>query len=184
MIKPLCATLLLLCSTTSDNWDFQYSNNKEFIQGITNCTVQFNAYIPPQYRSIIVISVAQAVHESDWGNSRFAKQGNNFYGIIETNPDNPHIKAKDKPIMLKVYKNKCGSVVDYISLLNNGTNFNEYRNVRLKHENLQIVNLDELIETLHTFAIDKKYVYKIKTTVNFLLKKYPDIFLDMKGLKV
>ena len=158
MIKTLCATLLLLCSTTSDNWDFQYSNNKEFIQGITNCTVQFNAYIPPQYRSIIVISVAQAVHESDWGNSRFAKQGNNFYGIIETNPDNPHIKAKDKPIMLKVYKNKCGSVVDYISLLNNGTNFNEYRNVRLKHENLQIVNLDELIETLHTFAIDKKYV--------------------------
>ena len=46
------------------------------------------------------------------------------------------------------------------------------------------INLDELIDTLHTFAIDPKYVNKIKTTVKFLLNKYPDIFLDMKGLKV
>ena len=46
------------------------------------------------------------------------------------------------------------------------------------------INLDELIDTLHTFAIDPKYVNKIKTTVKFLLNKYPDIFLDKKGLKV
>ena len=184
MIKTLCATLLLLCSSTLDNWDFSYSNNKEFIQGVTDCTIKFNSYIPPQNRSVIVISVAQAIHESDWGNSRFAIQGNNFYGMIETDSSKPHIKANQSPVMLKKYDKKCGSVVDYISLLNNGTDFVEYRKIRFKHQTTEKIDLNELIDTLHTFALDPKYVNKIKTTVKFLLNKYPDIFLDMKGLKV
>ena len=184
MIKTLCATLLLLCSSTLDNWDFSYSNNKEFIQGVTDCTIKFNSYIPPQNRSVIVISVAQAIHESDWGNSRFAIQGNNFYGMIETYSSKPHIKANQSPVMLKKYDKKCGSVVDYISLLNNGTDFVEYRKIRFKHQTTEKIDLNELIDTLHTFALDPKYVNKIKTTVKFLLNKYPDIFLDKKGLKV
>ena len=86
--------------------------------------------------------------------------------------------------MLKKYDKKCGSVVDYISLLNNGTDFVEYRKIRFKHQTTEKIDLNELIDTLHTFALDPKYVNKIKTTVKFLLNKYPDIFLDMKGLKV
>ena len=71
MIKSICATLLL-CSLFSYNFDFKYSNKDEFVRGITECTVHFNTAIPPQYRAVVVISVAQAILESNWGESRFA----------------------------------------------------------------------------------------------------------------
>ena len=78
--------------------------------------------------------------------------------------------------MLKKYERKCGSVADYITLLNRGTEFKEYRELRNKQTVLQELNLDELIDSLHTFAIDKNYTKKIKKTVRYLLKQYPDIF--------
>ena len=183
MIKSICATLLL-CSFFNYNFDFKYSNKDEFVKGITECTVHFNSAIPPQYRAVVVISVAQAILESNWGESRFAKLGNNFYGMIQTDKTEPHIKALDSDILLKRYGRKCESVADYITLLNIGTDFVEYRKVRDKETVLQEVDLDEIINTLHTFAIDKEYTNKIKKTVDYLLREYPDIFLIVRGQNV
>ena len=183
MIKSICATLLL-CSLSSYNFDFKYSNKDEFVKGITECTVHFNTAIPPQYRAVVVISVAQAILESNWGESRFAKLGNNFYGMIQTDKTEPHIKALDSDILLKRYGRKCESVADYITLLNIGRDFVEYRNVRDKETVTREIDLDEIINTLHTFAIDKEYTKKIKKTVDYLLREYPEIFLIVKGQDV
>ena len=183
MIKSICATLLL-CSLSSYNFDFKYSNKDEFVRGITECTVHFNSAIPPQYRAVVVISVAQAILESNWGESRFAKLGNNFYGMIQTDKTEPHIKALDSDILLKRYGRKCESVADYITLLNIGRDFVEYRNVRDKETVTREIDLDEIINTLHTFAIDKEYTKKIKKTVDYLLREYPEIFLIVKGQDV
>ena len=183
MIKSICATLLL-CSLSSYNFDFKYSNKDEFVKGITECTVHFNTAIPPQYRAVVVISVAQAILESNWGESRFAKLGNNFYGMIQTDKTEPHIKALDSDILLKRYGRKCESVADYITLLNIGRDFVEYRNVRDKETVTREVDLDEIINTLHTFAVDKEYTKKIKKTVDYLLREYPEIFLIVKGQDV
>ena len=183
MIKSICATLLL-CSLSSYNFDFKYSNKDEFVKGITECTVHFNSAIPPQYRAVVVISVAQAILESNWGESRFARLGNNFYGMIQTDKTEPHIKALDSDILLKKYGRKCESVADYITLLNIGRDFVEYRNVRDKETVTREVDLDEIINTLHTFAVDKEYTKKIKKTVNYLLREYPEIFLIVKGQNV
>ena len=183
MIKSICATLLL-CSLSSYNFDFKYSNKDEFVRGITECTVHFNSAIPPQYRAVVVISVAQAILESNWGESRFARLGNNFYGMIQTDKTEPHIKALDSDILLKKYGRKCESVADYITLLNIGRDFVEYRNVRDKETVTREVDLDEIINTLHTFAIDKEYTNKIKKTVDYLLREYPEIFLIVKGQDV
>ena len=180
MIKSICATLLL-CSLSSYNFDFKYSNKDEFVKGITECTVHFNTAIPPQYRAVVVISVAQAILESNWGESRFAKLGNNFYGMIQTDKTEPHIKALDSDILLKRYGRKCESVADYITLLNIGRDFVEYRNVRDKETVTREIDLDEIINTLHTFAVDKEYTKKIKKTVDYLLREYPEIFLIVKG---
>ena len=183
MIKSICATLLL-CSLSSYNFDFKYSNKDEFVKGITECTVHFNSAIPPQYRAVVVISVAQAILESNWGESRFAREANNFYGMIQTDKTEPHIKALDSDILLKRYGRKCESVADYITLLNIGRDFVEYRNVRDKETVTREVDLDEIINTLHTFAIDKEYTKKIKKTVDYLLREYPEIFLIVKGQDV
>ena len=128
-----------MCSLFSYNFDFKYSNKDEFVRGITECTVHFNTAIPPQFRAVVVISVAQAALESSWGESRFARQGNNFYGLIETDPSKPHMKALHNDVMLKKYNRKCESVADYITLLNVGTDFEEYRKVRNKETVLQEV---------------------------------------------
>ena len=48
----------MLCSLSSYNFDFKYSNKDEFVRGITECTVHFNTAIPPQYRAIVIVSVA------------------------------------------------------------------------------------------------------------------------------
>ena len=60
MIKSICATLLL-CSFLNYDFDFKYTNKDEFVKGIIECTVHFNTAIPPSYRAVVVISVAQAI---------------------------------------------------------------------------------------------------------------------------
>ena len=180
MIKSICATLLL-CSFLNYDFDFKYKNKDEFVKGIIECTVHFNTAIPPSYRAVVVISVAQAILESNWGLSRFALEGNNFYGLIETDKTQPHMKALNSNIMIKKYNRKCESVADYITLLNSGSDFEEYRNERKQTTIKGDVNLDKLIDTLHTFAIDKEYTNKIKKTVDYLLREYPDMFFIVRG---
>jgi len=115
IISGFCATLLLICQSVLNDLDFKYDNQDEFVTGIIQCTQSFNAVVPPQHRLVIVISVAQAALESDWGKSRFAQLGNNFYGIIETDLEKPHLTALGNPdIHLKVYDKKCYSVADYL----------------------------------------------------------------------
>ena len=176
-MKSLCLTLFLFCQTTLTEFDFDYSNNTEFVNGIIECTQLSNTYIPPHSRSIIIISVAQAALESDWGKSRFAQEGNNFYGIIETDPTSKHLKALGNPsIMIRVYDKKCESVADYINLLNTHHLFKDYQELRVKQYVSGKVNVMALIETLKGYAVDPAYVPKLKATVGYLLKEYPVLF--------
>ena len=178
MFKELCATLLVICNPLLNGFDFNYNINPRdnFVQGIAECTVLNNAFIPPTERVVVAISVAQAILESDWGRSRFAKEANNFYGIIETDETEPHIKSLNSDIMLKVYGNKCESVSDYIALLNNSSAFKEYRDLRVKQYMSDNVNIFELIETLDNYAVDPEYTKKLLAVTLGLFEKYPQIF--------
>ena len=71
-MKHICATLLLLCSSP-----FSETENA-FIQEVKECALQVNADIQPYDRIPINLVIAQAIHESDWGKSRFAVEGNNL----------------------------------------------------------------------------------------------------------
>ena len=178
MFKELCATLLVICNPLLNGFDFNYEINPRdhFVQGVAECTVLNNAFIPPTERVVVAISVAQAILESDWGRSRFAKEANNFYGIIETDETEPHIKSLNSDIMLKVYGNKCESVSDYIALLNNSSAFKEYRDLRVKQYMSDNVNIFELIETLENYAVDPEYTKKLLAVTLGLFEKYPQIF--------
>ena len=178
MFKELCATLLVICNPLLNGFDFNYEINPRdhFVQGVAECTVLNNAFIPPTERVVVAISVAQAILESDWGRSRFAKEANNFYGIIETDETEPHIKSLNSDIMLKVYGNKCESVSDYIALLNNSSAFKEYRELRVKQYMSDDVNIFELIETLDNYAVDPEYTKKLLAVTLGLFEKYPQIF--------
>ena len=88
----ICATLLLLCHTPSDYLDYDYQ--KKFTQEIINCALNYNSSIYPYHRIPITLVQAQAIQESDWGRSRFATEGNNFFGMKEFDLTEPHMKAK------------------------------------------------------------------------------------------
>ena len=77
----ICATLLLLCRSPSDYLDYDYQ--KKFTQEITDCALNYNSSIYPYHRIPITLVQAQAIKESNWGRSRFATEGNNFFGMKE-----------------------------------------------------------------------------------------------------
>ena len=178
MLKELCATLLVLCNPILSGFDFDYAKNDrdQFVQGIAECTIKYNTGINPFERAIVVISVAQAIIESDWGESRFAREANNFYGIIQTDRTEPHIKSLRGKVLLKVYGNRCESAGDYIELLNSSSYFREYRSIRAKQVITEEVDIFAVIESLDSYAIDPKYTRKVKDIVNSLLEDYPLIF--------
>ena len=178
MFKELCATLFLLCNPMINGFDFNYEMNPrdQFVQGITECTVLNNAFIPPPERVVVAISVAQAILESDWGRSRFATEANNFYGIIETDKTEPHIKSLNSNIMLKMYGNKCESVSDYIELLNTSSAFKEYRELRVRQYMSDNVDVFQIIETLKNYAVDPEYTKKLLSVTLGLFEKYPKLF--------
>ena len=176
-MKSLCLTLFLFCQTTFNNFDFTYSTKEEFIQGIADCTVLSNTFIPPPQRVIILISVGQAALESNWGNSRFAREGNNFYGVIETDPTSKHLKALGDPkIMIRVYEKNCESVADYIRILNSHPNFKEYQDLLVTQYISGNVDPLSVVKTLHSYAVDPYYVEKLIKMMSSLLKEYPHLF--------
>ena len=178
MFKELCATLFLLCNPLLNGFTFNYDGNPQdqFVQGIAECTVLNNAVIEPRYRVVVAISVAQAILESDWGRSRFAVEGNNYYGIIETDDTEPHMKSKNSNVLLKKYGNRCESVADYIALLNASSAFVEYRQLRLQQYITDNVDVFQIIETLENYAIDPEYTKKLLAVTLGLFEKYPEIF--------
>tara|TARA_R110000751_G_scaffold64533_1_gene132555 strand:+ start:89 stop:670 length:582 start_codon:yes stop_codon:yes gene_type:complete len=178
MFKELCATLFLLCNPMLNGFDFNYSINPrdQFVQGIAECTILNNAVIEPYYRVIVVISVAQAILESDWGRSRFALEANNYYGIIQTDETEPHIKSLNSDVMLKIYGNKCESVSDYVALLNTSSAFKEYREIRLKQYIDDNVDVRAVVKSLKNYAVDPEYTKKLLMVTLGLFEKYPHIF--------
>jgi len=176
MLKELCATLLVLCNPILSGFDFDYENKDQFLQGIVECTIKYNTDINPFERAIVIVSVAQAIIESDWGMSRFARKANNFYGIIQTDRTEPYIKSLRGETILKVYGNKCESVGDYIELLNNSEYFQEYRNIRMKQVITGEVDIFIVVNSLDSYAIDPRYTIKLKGVVLSLLEDYSEIF--------
>jgi uncharacterized FlgJ-related protein len=178
MFKELCATLFLLCNPLLNGFDFNYDINPrdQFVQGIAECTILNNAFIPPNERVIVAISVAQAILESDWGRSRFATEANNFYGIIQVDRTEPHIKSLNSNVLLKVYGNKCESVADYIDLLNSSSAFEEYRDIRIKQYMTDNVDVRDVVKSLKNYAVDPEYTKKLLMVTLGLFEKYPHIF--------
>ena len=170
-MKEICATLMLMCSPFIQNFSFEYGEREEFVYGIAECTIFINEYWEGPERLPVLLSVAQAALESNWGESRFAKEAKNYYGIRQTDLGEPHILSKNG-IALRKYDSRCMSVEDYISLLNTSHHYKLYRQTRLDQYVVDQVNIDELIDTLTVYAEDPEYKNKLKTLYKSINKKY------------
>ena len=169
-MHSLCANFLILCSVV--NFNFTYETQEEFVTGIRNCTLQANTFMEPYERIPVNLSIAQAVLESGYGTSRFAKLGKNYYGIRETDETEPHIKSLHPDAlnkMLRRYEHGCESTLDYVTLLTTDSRYEEFQYLLMEQWFTDDYDLHALAEALaKPYALDKNYTNKLKTVLGEL----------------
>jgi len=138
----LVISLLLLPTTTLGNAIkkvdvFTVQNNEDFVLKIFSCVktlyTEFPNTYPLEKQVPFDLIVAMAAYESAWGQSRFAKEGNNLFGIRTWDPLIPQMKAKQRPNAewgVRKYETYCTCIVDYIQILNNHPAYEEFRQQR------------------------------------------------------
>ena len=148
-----------------------YTSNEEFIKGVTACTLHLNSMENEWERIPVDLVVAQAIHESEWGRSRFAVEGNNLMGIRTFDPTDDQMKPINIPNSswgLRIFETKCESISYYIELLNNNHHYEDFREERIKQYVNDIVDLEKLAGTLAIYAEDVYYTQKIIQTLREL----------------
>ena len=97
-----------------------YTNNDEFVEQVRACALHLNSMHAEQDRVPVNLIVAQAVHESNWGKSRFAQEANNLLGIRTFDPTDDQLKPLNNPNAtwgLRIFETKCESISYYMDLL-------------------------------------------------------------------
>ena len=150
--------------------DFERENNQTFINSVGQCV----NYIYNTTTDIIPVNfevlLAQAALESGWGNSRFAIEGRNLFGIRTYDLREPHMLPSNNPKKwgVRVYQHECDSVQHYIDILNNGSAYEKYRELR----DNDVTDSLQYVETLGAYASDKNYFGKIKSIIKKLREEY------------
>ena len=164
----ICATLMVCLSF---NPVMDYTNNEEFIEDVSACVVHHNSMYSEGERVPVNLVLAQAIHESTWGRSRFAVEGNNLLGIRTFDSSDNQLKPLNKPNVswgLRIFETKCESISYYIELLNNNHHYNEFREERINQYFNDLIDLERLAKTLAIYAEDIYYTQKIIRTLREL----------------
>ena len=150
--------------------DFERANNQTFIDSVGACVNYIYNTTTDIYPVNFEILLAQAALESGWGNSRFALEGKNLFGIRTYNLTEPHMLPSNNPKKwgVRVYMHECDSVQHYIDILNNGSAYEEYRKLRDNGVEDSLL----YVETLGAYASDKHYFGKIKSIIKKLREEY------------
>ena len=168
-IEKAVETLESITTHTLPN--FERSNNQTFIDSTVACVNYIYNTTTNVFPVNMELLVAQAALESAWGNSRFAIEGRNLFGIRTYDLREPHMLPSNNPKKwgVKVYMHECDSVQHYINILNKGTKFEEYR--KLKHDE-DVNDPYKLVMTLDAYASDKNYFDKVKSIIKMLREDY------------
>lgn len=148
--------------------DFEHTNNQQFLDNVCDCVnyIQYHG----KYNINLKLLLAQSALESGWGNSRFAKEGHNLFGIRTYDLREPHMLPSNNPKKwgVRVYMHECDSVKHYMDILTNGKSYTKYRELI----NQGVNDPYKLIETLDAYASDKNYFSKIKNILSKIENEY------------
>lgn len=143
-------------------------SSERFIESMKRCIAFHNLDIRKEQQIPPVLIIAQAIVESDYGTSRFAREGNNLFGIRIWS-QNGMLPLKQDPSIkwrVKTYKSKCQSVKDYINILNTNHHYLEFRNVRQRTK-----DPIKLAETLENYSTSQTYRIEIVKMINKIKDK-------------
>jgi flagellum-specific peptidoglycan hydrolase FlgJ len=156
--------------------DFERANNQTFINSVGACVNYIYNTTTDVTPVIYEVLLAQAALESGWGNSRFALEGKNLFGIRTYDLREPHMLPSNNPKKwgVRVYMHECDSVQHYIDILNNGSAYDKYRELRDKG----VEDSLKYVKTLGAYASDKNYFPKVKSIIKKLRTEYDIPQLD------
>ena len=156
--------------TTYELPDFERANNQTFINSVGACVNYIYNTTTDVTPVIYEILLAQAALESGWGNSRFSLEGKNLFGIRTYDLREPHMLPSNNPKKwgVRVYMHECDSVQHYMDILNSGSAYEKYRELRDNGIEDSLL----YVETLGAYAADKKYFPKLKSIIKKLRTEY------------
>ena len=114
--------------------------------------------------------VAQAVVETGWGDSRFANEANNLFGIRTFDRDDNYMLPKTLTNWpgwgVKVFASKCDSVEYYVRIINEVWAYEAFRSLRQRHLNDGLIpDGMELAMTLDSYATDPNYIPLVRSVI-------------------
>lgn len=114
-------------------------SDDEFIKSMQKCIAYLNLELHKNEQVPDELIIAQAIIESNAGTSRFAREGNNLFGIRVWNKDKgmlPQGYNDNLSWRVKSYPSKCSSVRDYLKILNTKEAYSEFRKIRDRQNRL------------------------------------------------
>ncbi len=115
--------------------------------------------------------LAQAITESGWGTSRFARQGNSLYGQhLAQSSTKPHIKSLSGGVKVASFDSVYQATASYVNNLNSHRAYQSLRDLRSNaRKNGILPDGAEMAEGLLSYSeIGERYVKDLQ----FLIKKY------------
>jgi Bax protein len=124
----------------------------------------------------VKLVLAQSALESNWGNSRFAKEGNNYFGIrchtsgCGLDPK----KVDDGSFMVKAYPGLIDGMRDYFRLLNASVYYESFRDLRMVNRlNGDFPKPEEIVYGLENFSsLRDKYIQSLLVIMNANFKHF------------
>lgn len=144
------------------------SSNDKFIDSMKKCIAFINLDLKQTDRVPTALVIAQSIVESDFGTSRFAREGNNLFGIRVWSKNGilPYKQHESSNWRIKTYSTKCQSVKDYINVLNNNHHYSDFRNLRFRTKDPV-----KLAETLENYSTSQTYRTEIIRMINKIKHK-------------
>ena len=154
----------------------QTESKDEFVYSLNECiNYLYVNEISIENRVPKELIVAQAAIETGWGQSRFANEGNNLFGIRTWNKDEPYllpIPWTEWPGWgVKVYETRCDSVRDYLRILNEVFAFSEFREARDSGVKDGLI----LADYLSQYASNQNYTELVKKVIKYNIRGEYDI---------
>ena len=139
-------------------------DDKSFKQVVGELLIKIDE-VPPS------LVVAQAINESGWGRSRFAREANNLFGMWCYTPGcglvPKHRRANDKH-EVKRYASIQDSVNDYLRNINRNKAYIELRELRARQrQRMQLLSGEYLAQGLSEYSsIGAEYVNRIRNIID------------------
>jgi uncharacterized FlgJ-related protein len=147
---------------------FGYTNNKEFIQSVNKCADYLDKRYKKEERIPRKLLLTQAALESNYGRSRYAKEGNNLMGIYQFKNLHtgmtPSQVTRTRTFRVAKFKSKCHSIEYYINLLNTKDSYKSFRNERELQSKMRVNDVNRYFNLLYNYSTNPEYPQLLKRT--------------------